>query len=81
MKAGVTIARRLALRERRRVTARSDTCLRLLRQALLPGPNGTVADSRTQASLHEYWALRATTSCRPGAEVSAARRSMLARWT
>jgi hypothetical protein len=41
-----------------RVTARSDTYLRLFRQALLPGPNGTVVDTRTQAPLHEYWALR-----------------------
>lgn len=42
-----------------RVTARADTYLRLFQQALLPGPNGTLVDTRTRAPLHQYWALRA----------------------
>lgn len=41
------------------VQAHSETYLRLFQRALLPGPNGSIVDTRTQAPLHEYLSVRA----------------------
>lgn len=41
------------------VQAHSETYLRLFQRALLPGPNGSLIETRTQAPLHEYLSVRA----------------------
>jgi hypothetical protein len=45
--------------ERAHVEARSETYLRVFQRALLPGPNGAIVDTHTQAPIHEYLSLRA----------------------
>ncbi len=45
--------------ERAYVEARSETYLRVFQRALLPGPNGAIVDTHTQAPIHEYMSLRA----------------------
>jgi hypothetical protein len=48
-----------------RVQAHSETYLRLFQRALLPGPNGAIVDTRTEAPIYEYLSVRARNVATP----------------